>query len=291
MNTKLTNYLGEGFSIHTPLKLNDELLRYVQQAVLDLKYQNAQLYIRDLIYGHNKGLIFQELLKNSAGNPQEPLDNQGVPVMPKISTETFVKQVELSTIPHNSISELAQLRQLNANSISELAQLKQLNANSKAELAQFKQLNDKELDQLRQLNANSISELAQLRQLNDNSISELAQLKDNSEIDMSQVEIEDSFIPEGISSTQYRMYVRRLEDENVKLESALKICHNALESKQQDGNLSAMLYQSELAIHQVISWVHYYFQQFFPKGDIRQILTDDVKKFHPNFPYFKLPNQ
>ena len=172
----------------------------------------------------------------------------------------------------HSTNELSQFRQLINNSNDELSQLKQLIDNSTNELSQIKQLIGNSNDELSQLNNNSNNDLG------------------NSTVDMSQVEIEDSFIPEGISATQYRMYVRRLEDENVKLESALKICHDALEAKQQDGNLSAMMYQSELAIHQVISWVHYHFQQFFPQGDVRQIMTEDVRKFHPNFPYFKMPN-
>ena len=63
---------------------------------------------------------------------------------------------------------------------------------------------------------------------------------------MSQVEIIKDYVPEGISATQYRMYVRRLEDENIKLTDALKVCHKALEGSQKQGDLSAILYQSEL---------------------------------------------
>ena len=63
---------------------------------------------------------------------------------------------------------------------------------------------------------------------------------------MSQVEIIEDYVPEGISATQYRMYVRRLEDENVKLTDALKVCHKALEGSQKQGDLSAILYQSKL---------------------------------------------
>ena len=233
MLQKLTKYEGEGNNIPMSFKVNDELLRYIQQAVLDLSYQNNGLYFRDLIYAHATKGIPEEYLRNTQGIPKEYPDNQGIPVNQTTHTEslgipveTLVKQVELPQLTDNSNNELLQLRQL----------------------------------------------------------------KDNSKFDMSQVEIEDSFVPEGISTTQYRMYVRRLEDENVKLDSALKICHNALEAKQQEGNLSAMMYQSELAIHQVLSWVQYHFQQFFPQGDVRQILTEDVRKFHPNFPYFKMPN-
>ena len=251
MLQKLTKYEGEGNNIPMSFKVNDELLRYIQQAVLDLSYQNNGLYFRDLIYAHATKGIPEEYLRNTQGipkeYPQEYHDNQGIPVNQTTHTEslgipveTLVKQVELPQLTDNSTNELLQLRQLIDNSHDELSQIKQL--------------------------------------------------KDNSKFDMSQVEIEDSFVPEGISTTQYRMYVRRLEDENVKLDSALKICHNALEAKQQEGNLSAMMYQSELAIHQVLSWVQYHFQQFFPQGDVRQILTEDVRKFHPNFPYFKMPN-
>lgn len=108
---------------------------------------------------------------------------------------------------------------------------------------------------------------------------------------MSQVEIIEDYVPEGISATQYRMYVRRLEDENVKLTDALKVCHKALEGSQKQGDLSAMLYQSELGIHQIISWVWSNFQQFFPNQDLRHTLTTSVRNFYPSFPIFKLPNQ
>ena len=64
------------------------------------------------------------------------------------------------------------------------------------------------------------------------------------------------------------MYVRRLEDENVKLTDALKVYHKALEGSQKQGDLSAILYQSELWIHQIISWVWNNFQQFFPNQDL-----------------------
>ena len=312
MLQKLTKYEGEGNNIPMSFKVNDELLRYIQQAVLDLSYQNNGLYFRDLIYAHATKGIPEEYLRNTQGipkeYPQEYHDNQGIPVNQTTHTEslgipveTLVKQVELPQLTDNSNNELLQLRQLIDNSNNELSQLKQLIDNSNNELSQLKDNSNNELSQLRQLKDNSNNELSQLkdnsnnellqlRQLKDNSNNELSQLKDNSKFDMSQVEIEDSFVPEGISTTQYRMYVRRLEDENVKLDSALKICHNALEAKQQEGNLSAMMYQSELAIHQVLSWVQYHFQQFFPQGDVRQILTEDVRKFHPNFPYFKMPN-
>ena len=63
---------------------------------------------------------------------------------------------------------------------------------------------------------------------------------------MSQVEIIEDYISEGISTTQYQIHVRRLEDENAKLTDALKVCHKALEGSQKQGDLSAILYQSEL---------------------------------------------
>ena len=110
----------------------------------------------------------------------------------------------------------------------------------------------KQID-LPQLTSNSQNELPQHT---GKSVIEL----DKSAVDMSQVEIIEDYVPEGISATQYRMYVRRLEDENVKLTDALKVCHKALEGSQKQGDLSAILYQSELGIHQIISWVWNNFQ-------------------------------
>ena len=85
----------------------------------------------------------------------------------------------------------------------------------------------KQID-LPQLTSNSENELPnsqnELPQHTGKSVIEL----DKSAVDMSQVEIIEDYVPEGISATQYRMYVRRLEDENVKLTDALKVCHKAL---------------------------------------------------------------
>ena len=75
MITKLEEYIGEGYTISVPLKVNNELLRYVQQAVLDLKYRNAQMYLRDLINGHAKGSICQESLRDLVGIPKESRRN------------------------------------------------------------------------------------------------------------------------------------------------------------------------------------------------------------------------
>ena len=235
MITELEEYIGEGYTIPVPLKVNNELLRYVQQAVLDLKYRNAQMYLRDLINGHAKGSICQESLRDPVGIPKESLDYQGIPVNQTersgIPTEISVKQIDLPQLTSNSENELPQHT------------------------------------------GKSVSEL------------------DKSAVDMSQVEIIEDYVPEGISATQYRMYVRRLEDENVKLTDALKVCHKALEGSQKQGDLSAMLYQSELGIHQIISWVWSNFQQFFPNQDLRHTLTTSVRNFYPSFPIFKLPNQ
>ena len=267
MTTKLEEYIGEGYTIPVQLKVNDELLRYVQQAVLDLKYRNPQLYLRDLIYGHAKGSICQEFRRNPEGIPkeslQESLDNQGIPVnhsnqteLVGIPTETPVKQVELPQLASNSNDELPK-------SVNELSQL---TGKSNDELP-------KSVNELLQLTGKSIDEL------------------DKSEVDMSQVEIIEDYVPKEISATQYRMYVRRLEYENAKLIDALKECYAVLEGKQKQGDLSAMLYQSELGIHQIISWAWSNFQQFFPNQDLRQTLTLSVRNFYPSFPFFKLPNQ
>ena len=200
MITELEEYIGEGYTIPVPLKVNNELLRYVQQAVLDLKYRNAQMYLRDLINGHAKGSICQESLRDLVGIPKESLTYQGIPV-------NQVNQTERSGIP----TEIS-VKQID---------LPQLTSNSENELPQH--------------TGKSVIEL------------------DKSAVDMSQVKIIEDYVPEGISATQYRMYVRRLEDENVKLTDALKVCHKALEGSQKQGDLSAMLYQSELGIHQIIS--------------------------------------
>ena len=207
MITELEEYIGEGYTIPVPLKVNNELLRYVQQAVLDLKYRNAQMYLRDLINGHAKGSICQESLRDLVGIPKESLDYQGIPV-------NQVNQTERSGIPTEISVKQIDLPQLTSNSENELPNVQ---------------------NELPQHTGKSVIE------------------SDKSAVDMSQIEIIEDYVPEGISATQYRMYVRRLEDENVKLTDALKVCHKALEGSQKQGDLSAMLYQSELGIHQIIS--------------------------------------
>lgn len=252
MTTKIENYIGEGFINPVQLKVNDELLTYVQQAVLDLKYRNPQLYLRDLIYTHRLNSIGQESLKNPEGIPkeslQESLDYQGIPV----------KQT-----PFEIIGKLVNETVLDL---------------PKSLIDTPKSINDTTV---------SINDLPESKIDTPKSISDLPE----STLDLSQAEIPDEILPEGISATQYRMYVRRLEDENVKLTDALKVCHKALEGNQKQGDLSAMLYQSELAMQQTISWVYINFQQFFPQNDVRQILTESVRNYYPNFPFYKLPNQ
>jgi hypothetical protein len=255
MLQKLDKYEKEGNNIPMSFKVNDELLKYIQQAVLDLSYQNNGLYFRDLIYTHATKGIPKEYLRNTEGipkeYPKEYLDNQGIPSNQTnqgyhegIPTETHVKQIDTPQLTGNSINDLPKSVNDTTNSINDLP----------------KSVND---------TTKSINDLPE------------------STLDLSQVEIINEYVPEGISATQYQMYVRRLEDENVKLTNALKVCHKALESNQKNGDLSAMLYQSEQAIHLVISWVHYHFQRFFPNQDVRTTLTDDVRKYHPNFPFYK----
>ena len=113
MITELEEYIGEGYTIPVPLKVNNELLRYVQQAVLDLKYRNAQMYLRDLINGHAKGSICQESLRDLVGIPKESLDYQGIPVnqvnqteRSGIPTEISVKQIDLPQLTSNSLTDL-----------------------------------------------------------------------------------------------------------------------------------------------------------------------------------------
>ena len=242
MLQKLIRYEGEKNNNQVSFKVNDELLKCVQQAVLDLSYHNNGLYFRDLIYTHAIKGIPEEYPKEY---PKEYPDNQGIPL-------NQVSKTERSGIPTEISVKQIDLPQLTSNSENELP-------NSQNELPQH--------------TGKSVSEL------------------DKSAVDMSQVEIIEDYVPEGISATQYRMYVRRLEDENMKLTDALKVCHKALEGSQKQGDLSAMLYQSELGIHQIISWVWSNFQQFFPNQDLRHTLTTSVRNFYPSFPIFKLPNQ
>ena len=249
MLQKLIRYEGEKNNNQVSFKVNDELLKYVQQAVLDLSYHNNGLYFRDLIYTHAIKGIPEEYPKEY---PKEYPDNQGIPL-------NQVSKTERSGIPIEISVKQIDLPQLTSNSENELP-------NSQNELPNVQ-------NELPQHTGKSVIE------------------SDKPAVDMSQVEIIEDYVPEGISATQYRMYVRRLEDENVKLTDALKVCHKALEGSQKQGDLSAMLYQSELGIHQIISWVWSNFQQFFPNQDLRHTLTTSVRNFYPSFPIFKLPNQ
>ena len=160
--------------------------------------------------------------RNTQGIPEEYLkeylkeypDYQGIPLnqvskteRSGIPTEISVKQIDLPQLTSNSEDDLP-------NSENELP-------NSQNELPNVQ-------NELPQHTGKSVIE------------------SDKPVVDMSQVEIIEDYVPEGISATQYRMYVRRLEDENVKLTDALKVCHKALEGSQKQGDLSAILYQSEL---------------------------------------------
>ena len=91
-------------------KVNDELLEYVQQAVLDLSYHNNGLYFRNLIYTHAIKGIPREYPKEYL---MECPDYQGIPLNQAnqtersgIPTEISVKQIDLPQLTSNSLTDL-----------------------------------------------------------------------------------------------------------------------------------------------------------------------------------------
>ena len=112
----------------------------------------------------------------------------------------------------------------------------------------------------------------------------------NTSAELSSDDFEERFTPAEITPEQFRLYVRRLEDENVKLKSALEIADVALTAKIQEGNLSALLYQSENSIHGLIAWVDIHFREYFPNQNVPLMMLNDVRKIYPNFPHYQIPN-
>ena len=75
-------------------KVNDELLKYVQQAVLDLSYHNNGLYFRDLIYTHAIKGIPEEYPKEYL---KEYPDNQGIPLNKNMNRDSQKSKSDILT--------------------------------------------------------------------------------------------------------------------------------------------------------------------------------------------------
>lgn len=101
---------------------------------------------------------------------------------------------------------------------------------------------------------------------------------------MPKMEMADSDIPEGIPADSFRAYVRRLEDDRVKLQSALETCHTLFFEAQKKGDYKILLFQSEMAIYSIAEYVKIHFEKFFPPHQAKDFIFESVRQSYPLFP-------
>jgi hypothetical protein len=84
-------------------------------------------------------------------------------------------------------------------------------------------------------------------------------------------------------------YVRRLQDNEVKLTNALKNCNDAYIKAEMGGDASILLKQSETALFSLIEYMRIHFSQCFPKGQIKPILINNIRQSYISFPHIQDP--
>lgn len=267
---KLPEYSTSDSLIHNlSVKVDANLMRLVKETADKLGFDFHRDYVKALLNAHGKGLLSIKGKNESeiSPNPTDIVTLQN-------------KQIQIDNLE----IEVQRLKEEKSELLKKIDDLQSESNRNLIGIQSESNRNPPYINELSESDSESDSDSDKPFYIRDADVKPMMPMDADTRKVIPKMEMTDADIPEGIPADSFRAYVRRLEDDRVKLQSALETCHTLFFEAQKKGDYKILLFQSEMAIYSIAEYVKIHFEKFFPPHQAKDFIFESVRQSYPLFP-------